>query len=96
MKRLVVSDIPVIGDHGLHILDNVGVYLTGGFEGCIGCKMCEEECPERALQVLEGGPHDFTIRIATEHCLGTACKHCESVCPQKVYRFGDLKVTQRA
>jgi ferredoxin len=94
-KRIVSSDIPVIGDSGLKILDNVGVYLMGGFEGCIGCKECEKECPERALQVLEGGPQKFTIKIATEHCLGTACKNCESVCPQKVYRFSDLKVTQR-
>lgn len=95
-KRLVISDIPIIGERGLSILDNVGVYLTGGFEGCIGCQICERECPERALQVLEGGPYGYTVKIATEHCLGTACKNCEAVCPQKVYRFGDLKVTQRA
>jgi methylamine methyltransferase corrinoid protein reductive activase len=94
-RRIVSSDIPVIGDSGLKILDNVGVYLMGDFEGCIGCKKCEKECPERALEVLEGGPHKFTIKIATEHCLGTACKNCESVCPKKVYRFSDLKVTQR-
>ena len=95
-QRIVSSDIPVIGDKGLKILDNVGVYLMGGFEGCIGCKKCEKNCPEHALRVLEGGPHGFTIKIATEHCLGTACKKCESMCPEGVYRFSDLKVTQRA
>lgn len=94
-RRIVSSDIPVIGDKGLKILDNVGVYLMGGFEGCIGCRKCAKECPERALKVLDGGPHDYTIKIATEHCLGTACKNCESVCPKKVYRFSDLKVTER-
>jgi methylamine methyltransferase corrinoid protein reductive activase len=95
-RRIVSSDIPIIGDKGLRILDNVGVYLMGGFEGCIGCKKCAKECPERALEVLEGGPHGYTIKIATEFCLGTACKNCESVCPQKVYRFSDLKVTERS
>jgi ferredoxin len=95
-QRIVSSDIPVLGDEGLRILDNVGVYLMGGFEGCIGCKKCEKECPERALQVLENQPKDWTIKIATEHCLGTACKNCESVCPKKVFRFSDLKVTERA
>ncbi len=95
-QRIVSSDIPVIGDKGLKILDNVGVYLMGGFEGCIGCQKCEKNCPEHALSVLEGGPHGFTIKIATEHCLGTACKKCEAICPEKVYRFSDLKVTQRA
>jgi methylamine methyltransferase corrinoid activation protein len=95
-ERIVSSDIPVLGDRGLKVLDDVGVYLMGGFEGCIGCKKCEKECPERALTVLEGGQYGHTIKIATEFCLGTACKHCEEVCPQKVYRFSDLKVTQRA
>lgn len=95
-QRIVSSDIPVIGDHGLKVLDNVGVYLMGGFEGCIGCKKCEKECPERALTVIEGGQYGYTIKIATEHCLGTACKNCEVVCPKKVYRFSDLKVTERA
>ena len=95
IRRMVISDIPVIGEKGLRVLDNVGVYLTGSFEGCIGCGRCEEECPERALQLLDS-PGGYSVRIATEHCLGTACKNCESVCPQKVYRFSDLKVTQRA
>jgi methylamine methyltransferase corrinoid activation protein len=95
-RRIVSSDIPVIGDKGLKILDDVGVYLMGGFEGCIGCKKCAKECPERALEILEGGEYGYTVKISTEHCLGTACKNCESVCPQKVYRFSDLKVTERS
>ncbi|MDW5562544.1 MAG: methylamine methyltransferase corrinoid protein reductive activase [Methanomassiliicoccus sp.] len=95
-RRIVSSDIPIIGDKGLKILDNVGVYLMGGFEGCIGCRKCAKECPERALEVLDGGQYGYTIKIATEFCLGTACKNCESVCPQHVYRFSDLKVTERS
>jgi len=95
-RRIVSSDIPVIGDKGLRILDNVGVYLMGSFEGCIGCGKCAKECPERAMEVIEGGRYGYTIRIATEFCLGTACKNCESVCPQKVCRFSELKVAERA
>jgi len=94
-KRLVISDIPVVGERGLHILDDVGVYLMGSFPGCIGCEVCAQECPERALTVLKEGS-SYTIRIATEHCLGTACKHCEEVCPEKVYRFSDLRISQRS
>ncbi|OPY31698.1 MAG: ferredoxin [Methanomassiliicoccales archaeon PtaU1.Bin124] len=94
--RIVSSDIPVIGDRGLKVLDNVGVYLDGSFEGCIGCKKCEKECPERALKVSELGNKKFLIRIATEHCLGTACKNCESVCPQKCYNFSELKIVKRS
>ncbi len=93
--RIVSSDIPVIGDRGLKTLENVGVYLIGSFEGCIGCKKCEEDCPERALKVLPMGDSTFKVRIATEFCLGTACKKCETVCPENVYQFNKLAVVRR-
>jgi methylamine methyltransferase corrinoid protein reductive activase len=95
MLRMVSSDIPVIGDRGLKTLDDVGVYLIGSFEGCIGCKKCELECPERALKIIPMGDKKFKVKIATEFCLGTACKHCESVCPKKVYQFSKLAVVRR-
>ena len=93
--RMVSSDIPVIGDRGLKTLEDVGVYLIGSFEGCIGCKKCELECPERALKIIPMGKDKFKVRIATEFCLGTACKHCEMVCPKKVYQFNKLAVVRR-
>ena len=94
--RIVSSDIPVIGARGLKVLDHVGVYLDGFFEGCIGCKKCEKECPERALRVMDLGNKKFQVRVETEHCLGTACKNCESVCPQKCYIFNQLKIVNRS
>lgn len=94
--RIVSSDIPVLGDNGLRVLDNIGVYLTGSFAGCVGCGTCAQECPENALEVLDAGPGRYLIRVATEHCLGTACKHCEEICPQGVYMFSDLKITDRS
>ncbi|HTY47696.1 MAG TPA: methylamine methyltransferase corrinoid protein reductive activase [Methanomassiliicoccales archaeon] len=93
--RIVSSDIPVIGDNGLKTLEHVGVYLMKEFEGCIGCKKCMRECPERALRVEKVGEGQFRLRIATEYCLGTACKNCESVCPEGVLRFSDLKIVRR-
>jgi methylamine methyltransferase corrinoid protein reductive activase len=93
--RIVYSDIPVIGDNGLRIVDNIGVHLTGHFPGCVGCGTCAQECPEGALEVEHCSDGRFLIRIATEFCLGTACKHCEAVCPQGVYVFSDLKIADR-
>jgi NAD-dependent dihydropyrimidine dehydrogenase PreA subunit len=95
MVRMVSSDIPVIGDRGLKTLDDVGVFLMGSFEGCTGCKKCEEGCPERALKVYDLGHKKYQIKIETEHCLGTACKKCEGNCPFKVYQFKELKVVKR-
>ena len=93
--RLVSSDIPVIGEKGLKTLEDVGVYLMGSFEGCIGCRKCELNCPERALKINDLGGDKFGVKIATEFCLGTACKKCEAVCPQKVYIFNKLRVVKR-
>jgi methylamine methyltransferase corrinoid protein reductive activase len=93
--RIVSSDIPIIGDRGLKTLDDVGVFLLGSFEGCTGCKKCEESCPERALKIESIGHKKYQTRIETEFCLGTACKKCEGVCPFKVYQFNKLKVVKR-
>jgi NAD-dependent dihydropyrimidine dehydrogenase PreA subunit len=93
--RMVSSDIPVIGDRGLKTLNDVGVFLLGSFEGCTGCKKCEENCPERALKVEDLGHKKYQVKIETEHCLGTACKKCEGICPFKVYQFNKLKIVKR-
>lgn len=93
--RLVTSDIPVIGARGLRTLDDIGVYLMGSFEGCIGCKKCQKECPECALQVSTIEKKKFLIRINTERCLGTACKKCQSVCPESVMNFAALKIVKK-
>jgi methylamine methyltransferase corrinoid activation protein len=95
MLHTVISDIPDVGDRGLKTLEDVGVYLVGSFEGCIGCRQCEIECPERALRIVPMENGEFKARIATEFCLGTACKHCESVCPKNVYQFSKLSVVRR-
>jgi methylamine methyltransferase corrinoid protein reductive activase len=93
--RIVSSDIPVIGDRGLKTLDDVGVFLLGSFEGCTGCKKCEENCPEMALKIGDLGHKKYQVKIETELCLGTACKKCEGICPFKVYQFNKLKVVKR-
>ena len=93
--HMVSSDIPVIGDKGLKVLEHVGVYLIGGFEGCTGCRTCEKNCPERALQIINEGNKKFGVKIATEFCLGTACKKCEQLCPEKVFCFEKLNIAQR-
>ncbi len=94
--RKVASDIPVIGEYGLKTLKDVGVHLLGNFDGCIGCRKCERECPERAITITEPSEDDFLIRVASDRCLGTACKHCEMTCPEKVYIFHDLVVEEKA
>ncbi|MGE4274456.1 MAG: methylamine methyltransferase corrinoid protein reductive activase [Candidatus Methanomethylophilaceae archaeon] len=93
--RIVKSDIPDIGEHGLKTLGEVGVHLIGTFEGCIGCRKCERECPEQAINIVDLEDDEHLIRVATDRCLGTACKHCEMTCPEKVYVFNELIVEDK-
>lgn len=93
--RLVSSDIPVIGARGLKTLDDIGVYLMASFEGCTGCKKCQKECPERALQILPLGNKKFMAKVNTELCLGTACKKCQAICPEDVYNFASMKIVKK-
>jgi methylamine methyltransferase corrinoid activation protein len=93
--RMVSSDIPVIGDRGLRVLEEVGVFLVGEFEGCTGCGACVRGCPEQALTIEKIGEKRFRVRVATDKCLGTACKNCEMKCPKDVYNFSELVVEER-
>jgi methylamine methyltransferase corrinoid protein reductive activase len=87
--RTVKSDIPEIG-RGFYSLEVVGMLMYGRFQGCTGCKKCEKNCPEKALNVFktDSGPE---IRVRSDLCLGTACRACEMNCPEKVYHFIDLE-----
>ena len=89
VNRVVTRDIPDLGEKGLTILHDIGTELRGTMEGCIGCKKCEQECPQHALTVTD----DKEIVVKTKDCLGTACYRCQFVCPKKVYKYDNLKLT---
>lgn len=60
-----------------------GTVLTGIIEGCIGCRRCVGECPEKALTIVRDGDVSKG-RIESDRCAGTACRRCEKVCLGKV------------
>lgn len=60
-----------------------GTVLTGIIEGCIGCRRCMGECPEKALTIVRDGDVSKG-RIESDRCAGTACRRCKKVCPGKV------------
>ncbi|MDR0335275.1 MAG: ASKHA domain-containing protein, partial [Methanomassiliicoccaceae archaeon] len=87
--RIAERDIPVLGDKGLTIIRDIGMELTGKFDGCVGCQACVKECPESALSMDE----DKTMRVKTKKCLGTSCYRCQFKCPKKVYKYETLRLT---
>ena len=47
--------------------------------GCIGCKICEKNCPENAICVTDNVAH-----IDYDKCTG--CGICAEKCPKKIIR----------
>jgi len=79
---------------GLKILRDIGLTITGCFDGCIGCRKCEEECPENALTISESGS-DYIVTVRSDLCNGTACLRCDRICPEKVFMFKDLRIEEK-
>ncbi len=90
VHRVVVRDIPVFGKKGLHIIPHVGILLTKVFDGCKGCRMCENVCMSKALKVSEKN-NGYEISVASERCTGHPCLKCEMECPSKVFVYNDLE-----
>lgn len=88
VHRIVVRDIPVFGDLGLYLFDDVGTELTAEFEGCTLCQRCVDECPEDALSF-----RGSTAVVKTKNCLGTACGRCQMKCPEKVFKYEMLRIS---
>ncbi len=94
INRIVIRDIPILGEKGLHVVREIGTILTQEFKGCTGCESCKEECPEEALEVVDEDGK-FRIVIRTDLCIGVSCKRCEKICPEKVFEFSKLKVEEK-
>jgi methylamine methyltransferase corrinoid activation protein len=94
VHRIVDRDIPILGKKGLKILRDIGLTITGCFDGCVGCRKCEEECPENALTISESGS-DYIVTVRSDLCNGTACLRCDRICPEKVFMFKDLRIEEK-
>jgi methylamine methyltransferase corrinoid protein reductive activase len=88
-KRLAVRDLPDTEECKVHIIQ-AGTTTTGLLDGCIGCKKCMKECPEKALTIVEKDDGRWA-EIMTDRCGGTACRRCERVCPQSCLHTLELR-----
>ncbi len=77
--RLTKCDILDIG-RSLEVIYNLGITLSKQLDGCTGCRVCEDECPESALKIAQD-IGAWKVMINSELCSGTACRRCESECP---------------
>ena len=57
--------------------------------GCMGCKMCEKNCPSKAVAVT-----NFLAKVDYEKC--TQCGVCTQKCPTKAITSRDGKPAVQA
>ena len=88
-KRLAKRDLPDTEECKVNIIQ-AGTVTTGKLDGCIGCKKCTKECPEKALSVTEKNG-EMWAEIMTDRCGGTACKRCERACPKSCLHTLELR-----
>ncbi len=91
VTRLAKRDLPDTEKCKVKIIC-CGTALTGIVEGCIGCKKCMKECPEKAITIEPEGMSQHRATIMSDRCAGVACKRCERICPKGVLHTLDLKI----
>ncbi len=92
VERQAIRDLPDTEECKVKIVKS-GTLLTGVVEGCIGCRKCVKECPEKALSIDAEGVSDHRATIQSDRCAGTACRRCERACPKKVLHTDQLTLT---
>lgn len=91
VTRLAKRDLPDTEKCKVKII-KCGTELSGIVDGCIGCRKCVKECPEKALGIEPEGMSSYKAVIQSDRCAGVACRRCEHVCPKGVLHTLDLKI----
>jgi len=89
VTRYAKRDLPDTEKCKVHII-HAGTINTGLLPKCVGCEICVNECPEKALSIIEKDD-GFWAEIKTDRCAGTACKRCERACPNEAISTLSLK-----
>ena len=86
IKRMSKTDLPNTEGCKITMIEKPGTILTGKIGGCILCKKCVKECPERALNIVSKDDGVWG-EIYSDRCAGTACRRCERICPSNVLQI---------
>jgi len=92
VKRVSMTDLPDTDKCPVRIIES-GTFLIGLVDGCIYCRKCERECPEKALRMERRGDKVY-CHVSSDRCAGTACRRCERTCPKQVLHMDTMKVEQ--
>ena len=91
VERVSVTDLPDTEGRKIIMIDEPGTVLTGKVEGCVFCKKCIKECPERALSIIQRDD-GIWAEIKSDRCAGTACRRCERICPSLILHISPFEI----
>ena len=90
VRRVTVRDLPDTEGKVVTTIE-CGTVLKGEVQGCVGCGLCESECPEGAISIEMLGKA-YVASIRSDRCGGTACRRCERACPEGALDTLSLKL----
>ena len=59
--------------------------LLADIKKCIGCKICERDCPAEAIKVIKVAEKQFNLEIYMDRCV--SCGQCVDSCPTDTLYF---------
>jgi formate hydrogenlyase subunit 6/NADH:ubiquinone oxidoreductase subunit I len=69
----------------LEMADKVRGKLKFNPQVCIGCKMCERDCPSGAIKITKTGEKQFEAEVNLGKCI--YCGQCADSCLKKAIEF---------
>lgn len=89
-QKRVRKDISSSESTGIEIMQNMSTIIEEESSGCMGCGICEKECPEKAIKIINKNGNLFAGYTA-HLCLGMSCKRCIRICPAKAIHYREIR-----
>jgi methylamine methyltransferase corrinoid activation protein len=89
-QKRVKKDISNSETVDVEIMKGMNVIIEEEAKGCMGCRICEQECPENAIRIIDKQGKRFA-GYAAHLCLGMSCQRCIRICPAKAIRYREIR-----
>jgi methylamine methyltransferase corrinoid activation protein len=89
-QKRVKKDISSSESGGIEIMQEMDTVIEEESFGCMGCKICERECPESAIKITSKNGSVYAGYTA-HLCLGMSCKRCIRICPAKAIHYREIR-----
>jgi methylamine methyltransferase corrinoid activation protein len=89
-QKRVKRDISNSEATGIEIMQDMNTVIEEESFGCMECKICERECPEKAIKIMNKNGSIYAGYMS-HLCLGMSCKRCIRICPSKAIHYREIR-----